>query len=106
MRLSTPPRFILDGHLGELAVKMRMAGIDTDYVTQRSDARIVDEAQKDDRIVLTRDIGLLKHMWAFILERNTFSQLHEGTGSCHKTSQRSVWFTEISHLLTTIPSNS
>ena len=59
--LPTPPRFILDGHLGKLAVKMRMAGIDTDYETQRSDARIVDEAQKEDRIVLTRDIGLLKH---------------------------------------------
>ena len=59
--LPTPPRFILDGHLGKLAVKMRMAGIDTDYETQRSDARIVDVAQKDNRIVLTRDIGLLKH---------------------------------------------
>jgi len=61
MYLPTPPGFILDGHLGKLAVKMRMAGIDTDYETQRSDDRIVAEAVQQNRVVLTRDIGLLKH---------------------------------------------
>ena len=59
--LPTPPRFILDGHLGKLAVKMRMAGIDTNYETQREDAKIVAEAHKKSFIVLTRDVGLLKY---------------------------------------------
>ena len=61
VRLPTPPCFILDGHLGKLAVKMRMSGIDTDYETQRSDDQIVRIAHEKDRIVLTRDVGLLKH---------------------------------------------
>lgn len=59
--LPQPPCFILDGHLGKLAVKMRMAGIDTDYKTQRTDELIVEEAVNRNCIVLTRDIGLLKH---------------------------------------------
>ena len=59
--LPAPPRFILDGHLGKLAVKMRMAGIDTDYETQRDDKLIVAESIKQDLIILTRDVGMLKH---------------------------------------------
>lgn len=59
--LPVPPQFILDGHLGKLAVKMRMAGIDTDYETQRDDDQIVANAVNRDLIVLTRDVGLLKH---------------------------------------------
>ncbi len=61
VQLPDPPAFILDVHLGKLTVKMRMAGIDTDYQTHRGDAAIVDKATAENRIVLTRDIGLLKH---------------------------------------------
>jgi hypothetical protein len=54
------PRFILDVHLGALARKLRLLGFDTLYRTDYDDARIADIASREERIVLTRDTGLLK----------------------------------------------
>jgi uncharacterized protein with PIN domain len=56
-----PLRFILDVHLGRLARLLRLSGFDTYYETLAADATIAQIAAKEDRIVLTRDIGLLKH---------------------------------------------
>ena len=53
-------RFILDVHLGKLARHLRMLGFDTLYRSDWSDPEIIDRALKDQRIVLTRDIGILK----------------------------------------------
>jgi uncharacterized protein with PIN domain len=61
--LSTPagePHFVLDGHLGRLAAYLRMLGFDTLYRTQIDDAELAATAESHDRILLTRDIGLLK----------------------------------------------
>lgn len=55
------PRFILDVHLGKLARLLRLMGFDTIYDNGYEDATIAARAQCEDRIVLTRDIGLLKH---------------------------------------------
>ncbi|EEZ93519.1 Uncharacterized conserved protein [Legionella oakridgensis] len=54
-------RFILDVHLGKLAKYLRLLGFDTVYETNLSDEAIVKRCQKEPRIVLTRDIGLLKN---------------------------------------------
>lgn len=54
-------RFILDVHLGKLAKYLRLLGFDTIYETNLSDEVIVKRCQKEQRIVLTRDIGLLKN---------------------------------------------
>lgn len=54
-------RFILDVHLGKLARHLRLLGFDTFYDTSYSDRTIIDIAQKEKRIILTRDIGLLKN---------------------------------------------
>ena len=54
------PKFILDVHLGRLAKYMRLFGFDTLYRNNYDDAEIVRTAQKEQRIVLTRDRGLLK----------------------------------------------
>lgn len=54
-------RFILDVHLGKLAKHLRLLGFDTDYQNDRTDAEIVMQSLKEHRLILTRDIGLLKH---------------------------------------------
>jgi hypothetical protein len=52
--------FILDVHLGKLAKYLRMLGFDTLYRNDYDDPEIIRIAKEQERIVLTRDIGLLK----------------------------------------------
>lgn len=53
-------RFIADAHLGGLAHLLRMAGFDTLYDNNFLDSAIAAIAEKEARIVLTRDRELLK----------------------------------------------
>jgi uncharacterized protein with PIN domain len=55
------PAFILDVHLGKLARMMRMAGFDTLYRNDFDDDEIMEISLKENRTILTRDIGILKH---------------------------------------------
>lgn len=55
------PRFILDVHLGTLARRLRLLGFDSLYRNDYEDAEIVRIAAEERRIILTRDVGLLKH---------------------------------------------
>jgi len=59
--LKRPVKFVLDVHLGSLARLLRLSGFDTHYQTEATDAHIAKIAASEERIVLTRDIGLLKH---------------------------------------------
>ncbi len=54
-------RFIADVNVGKLAKLLRMSGIDTAYATSFSDKTIAAIAEKDGRVVLSKDIGLLKY---------------------------------------------
>lgn len=54
------PSFILDNHLGKLADYLRLLGFDVIYARDWSDDQIADYAHKSERILLTRDRGLLK----------------------------------------------
>jgi uncharacterized protein with PIN domain len=54
------PRFVLDGHLGQLARWLRLLGFDTAYRNHAEDAELAAVSSKDHRILLTRDVGLLK----------------------------------------------
>ena len=54
------PKFILDGHLGKLASYLRMLGFDTLYRNDYGDQELADITQETNRILLTRDRGLLK----------------------------------------------
>jgi uncharacterized protein with PIN domain/sulfur carrier protein ThiS len=58
--LPGPPRFVLDTHLGRLARYLRMLGLDTLYRNDYRDDELARLSRGDDRILLTRDIGLLK----------------------------------------------
>jgi hypothetical protein len=53
-------RFILDVHLGKLARYLRMLGFDAAYDRDRDDETIIDLSLEQKRIILTRDIGILK----------------------------------------------
>jgi uncharacterized protein with PIN domain len=58
---SNPEKFILDVHLGKLAKALRLFGFDSLYENNYSDKTIVEIADKEERIILTRDRNLLKH---------------------------------------------
>jgi hypothetical protein len=51
---------VVDGHLGRLAAYLRMLGFDTLYAVDATDAVLAELAAHDDRILLSRDRGLLK----------------------------------------------
>ena len=54
------PKFILDTHLGRLAAYLRMMGYDTLYRNDYPDDELAQVSHDETRILLTRDIGLLK----------------------------------------------
>jgi uncharacterized protein with PIN domain len=54
------PRFVLDTHLGRLAVYLRMLGFDTVYRNDYADEELAQVTSQEGRILLTRDRGLLK----------------------------------------------
>lgn len=54
------PRFVLDTHLGRLASYLRMLGFDTLYRNDYPDPELAQIAYEHKRILLSRDVGLLK----------------------------------------------
>ncbi len=54
------PRFVLDVHLGRLAAYLRMLGFDTVYGNCSGDSELAQVSSEQQRILLTRDRGLLK----------------------------------------------
>jgi uncharacterized protein len=56
----TDPRFVLDVHLGTLARRMRLLGLDTAYRNDAADPDLVAQAVAEGRILLTQDRGLLR----------------------------------------------
>lgn len=54
------PRFVLDTHLGRLAGYLRLLGYDTLYRNDYPDDLLAQISYEETRILLTRDIGLMK----------------------------------------------
>lgn len=54
-----PRRFVLDVHLGTLTRRLRLLGFDCWYRTDADDVELARVAVTEDRILLTRDRGLL-----------------------------------------------
>lgn len=54
------PRFVADVHLGTLARYLRLLGFDTQYDNNSVDAELVRRSVAGRRILLSRDVGLLK----------------------------------------------
>ena len=53
-------RFVVDGHLGTLARRLRLLGFDALFEPGWSDAELAEISARERRILLTRDRGLLK----------------------------------------------
>ncbi len=54
------PRFVLDVHLGRLARYLRLLGFDAAYDREAADEALAARSAAEHRILLTRDLGLLK----------------------------------------------
>lgn len=84
-RLGLPPqaepRFVADVHLGQLTAYLRLAGHDTKYRNDYPDHELVAISAAEDRTLLTRDIGVLKHRMVtrgyFVRETRPARQLVE-----------------------------
>lgn len=74
-------RFVADVHLGKLARYLRLIGLDTAYRADVDDAALAELADREGRILLTRDQGLLKRRMVthgyFIRETHPHGQLVE-----------------------------
>jgi uncharacterized protein with PIN domain len=56
---TSPPRFVLDVHLGTLARRLRLLGLDVVYDRQADDDALLETSLTQERVLLTRDRGLL-----------------------------------------------
>lgn len=77
------PRFVLDVHLGTLARRLRLVGVDTDYGNDRDDDTLVAVANATRRVLLTRDRGLLRRrmlLGAYVRGDNPDDQLRDVLG--------------------------
>jgi len=74
-------RFVADVHLGKLARRLRLIGLDTAYRADANDAELAELADREARILLTRDQGLLKRRLVahgyFVRETRPHAQLVE-----------------------------
>lgn len=75
------PRFLLDVHLGALARRMRLIGLDTAYHNDRDDPELVKQANTEQRVLLTQDRGLLhrRSLWfgAYVRGSHPDAQLED-----------------------------
>lgn len=55
----SPPRFVLDVHLGTLARRLRLVGVDAAYRNDLDDEVLLGRANEERRVLLTQDRGLL-----------------------------------------------
>jgi len=54
-------KFVLDVHLGKLAAMLRLLGFDSEYNNMLEDDEIIDIACNENRIILSRDLGIFKN---------------------------------------------
>ena len=54
-----PALFLLDVHLGALARRLRLLGVDAAYSKDADDDQLVEQAGRENRVLLSRDRGLL-----------------------------------------------
>ncbi len=96
------PKFILDQMCGRLAKWLRLMGYDATYFNDITDGELIDIANKENRVILTRDAKLVKrkiitrgHIEALIIDSDTLdAQLIELTKrlklDCFKSLERCI----------------
>lgn len=68
-----PLRFVLDVHLGALARRLRLVGVDSAYRNDMDDDALIEQANAERRVLLTQDRGLLRRraLWRGAYVRGT-----------------------------------
>lgn len=78
---SESARFVVDVHLATLAGYLRLLGMDTLYRNDYADQQLASISAAEDRVLLTRDVGLLKRsivrLGYFLRSTDPAEQLHE-----------------------------
>jgi len=72
-------RFVTDGMLGKLTRWLRMLGQDVEYMGSMDDKELIQKAEKESRVLLTRDLELYQQATArgvdaFLVEGSTEAQ--------------------------------
>lgn len=57
---AAPPSYVLDVHLGALARRLRLLGVDTAYANDADDDALIEQANHERRVLLTQDRALLR----------------------------------------------
>jgi uncharacterized protein len=74
-------RFILDVHLGTLARRLRLVGVDAAYANDLDDDALIERANAGRRVLLTQDRGLLRRrgpwLTAYVRGARPDDQLHD-----------------------------
>ena len=67
------PRFLLDVHLGTVARRLRLVGVDAAYDRDADDDALIEQANATRRVLLTQDRGLLRRhsLWLGAYVRGT-----------------------------------
>uniref|UniRef100_A0A7S2JLR2 Mut7-C RNAse domain-containing protein n=1 Tax=Cyanoptyche gloeocystis TaxID=77922 RepID=A0A7S2JLR2_9EUKA len=68
------PRFLVDSMLGRTCRLLRCCGVDAAYMKQKDWPNLADKAERDNRVVLTRD----RNLPAFLRKRRTFGTAQLG----------------------------
>ncbi len=84
-------RFIADAHLGKLARYLRMCGFDTVYENDISDDKIINHSIKEKRIILTRDLGILKNGQ---VQRGYFIRAQKPLNQCREVIKKFNLFSQ------------
>lgn len=76
-----PPQFLLDVHLGAVARRLRLVGVDTTYGNDLDDDTLLYRANEERRVLLTQDRGLLsrRKLWlgAYVRGANPDEQFRD-----------------------------
>jgi uncharacterized protein len=76
-----PLRFVLDVHLGTLARRLRLLGVDTAYANTAADDELIEQSNAEERVLLTQDRGLLRrktlHSGGFVRGAGPDDQLRD-----------------------------
>ncbi|GAA4423972.1 Mut7-C RNAse domain-containing protein [Pontibacter saemangeumensis] len=94
--LLPPDAFVLDVHLGKLVRALRMLGFDSCYRNDYTDKDISHIAQSENRIALTRDVGLLKQKsirWGYWLRSQLLTEQLGEVISCFHLKKKFRPFT-------------
>jgi uncharacterized protein len=103
------PRFCLDVHLGTLARRLRLLGLDTAYRNDADDDELAEQAAAQDRVLLTQDHGLLRRravrLGAYVRGDDPGAQLYDVLDRFAPPLAPWTRCTECNGLLALVPKN-